>query len=122
MRLLIVDDSKAMRSILASYAEQLGCETVQAEDGLKALDTLRTDRAFGAALIDWDMPNMSGIELLKAIRADEDYDGIKCMMVTAQNSFDKVSEALSSGAEDYLMKPLDQEMLAEKLRLLGLLS
>lgn len=120
MRLLIVDDSKTMRSILSNYARHLGCETAEAEDGCAALQRLEDDVHFDAALIDWDMPRMNGLDLLKAIRANADYDGMKTMMVTSQSSFDRVTEALAHGADDYLMKPLDEEMLAEKLRLLGL--
>lgn len=122
MRLLIVDDSKTMRSILSAYARQLDCETVEAEDGRLALDRLEYDSDFDAVLIDWDMPNMNGLELLKHIRGNPQFDGIKAMMVTSQSSFDRVSQALTIGADDYLMKPLDEAMLADKLRLLGLLN
>ncbi len=122
MRLLIVDDSKTMRSILSAYARQLACETVEAEDGRLALDRLEHDSDFDAVLIDWDMPNMNGLELLKEIRGNPQFDGIKAMMVTSQSSFDRVSQALTIGADDYLMKPLDEAMLADKLRLLGLLN
>ncbi len=120
MRILIVDDSKAMRTILSNYAGRLGAETVDVPDGMAALERLDSDFQFDAALIDWDMPGMTGIELLKAIRARSEYDSMKTMMVTAQTSFSYVSEALAHGADDYLMKPLDEAMLAEKLRLLGL--
>lgn len=122
MRLLIVDDSKTMRSILSAYARQLACETVEAEDGRLALERLERDSDFDAVLIDWDMPNMNGLELLKEIRGNPQFDGIKAMMVTSQSSFDRVSQALTIGADDYLMKPLDEAMLADKLRLLGLLN
>lgn len=122
MRLLIVDDSKTMRAILASYARELGCETAEAEDGCAALERLASDAPFDAALVDWDMPRMDGFELVKAIRARPDCAGVKLMMVTSQNSMDRVAAALGNGADDYLMKPLDQEMLAGKLRLLGLVA
>ncbi len=122
MRLLIVDDSKTMRSILSTYARNLKCDTAEAEDGLDALAKLEQSDRFDAILIDWDMPRMNGIELLKIVRANPEYDSVKTMMVTAQSSYSGVTEALSLGADDYLMKPLDEEMFAEKLRLLGLVS
>ncbi len=122
MRLLIVDDSATMRSILTTYASRLGCECAQAEDGCAALERLEFDSAFDAALIDWDMPRMNGLDLLKAIRADPQFDGMKTMMVTAQSSASRVAEALTLGADDYLMKPLDEEMFTDKLRLLGLIE
>ena len=122
MRLLIVDDSKTMRSILSTYARNLQCETAEAEDGLDALAKLERSDRFDGILIDWDMPRMNGIELLKVIRANPEYDSVKTMMVTAQSSYSGVTEALSLGADDYLMKPLDEEMFTEKLRLLGLVS
>lgn len=122
MRLLLVDDSKTMRSILASYAGNLGIESVGAEDGIAALDTLQRDSDFDAVLIDWDMPRMDGITLLKELRADPAFDHIKTMMVTAQSSYDRLSEALTLGADDYLMKPIDEAMFTDKLRLLGLVA
>ncbi|AOS45615.1 Chemotaxis protein CheY [Lacunisphaera limnophila] len=121
MRLLIVDDSKTMRSLLCSYAQDIQGETVEAADGLEALARLEEQvTPFDAALLDWDMPRMNGLELLKAIRTEPRYDGMKIMMVTANSTQDGVIEALSAGADDYLMKPLDGEMFADKLRLLGL--
>ena len=122
MRILIVDDSKTMRAILVSYARNLECESVEAEDGEKALSYLDRDADFEAVLIDWDMPRMNGLELLRAIRADPRFDGLKALMVTSQTSYERVAEALNMGADDYLMKPLDAEMLAEKLRILGLVN
>ena len=122
MRILIVDDSKTMRAILASYSTHLGCESVEAEDGEKALSYLDRDAAFEAVLIDWDMPKMNGLELLRAIRSDPRFDALKALMVTSQTSYDRVAEALNLGADDYLMKPLDEDMLAEKLRILGLVN
>lgn len=122
MRLLIVDDSKTMRSILSSYARNHGCETVEAEDGVDALEKLAADKNFDAILIDWDMPRMNGLELLKIVRGDPAHNGVKTMMITAQSSFDRVSEALDQGADDYLMKPLDESMFVDKLRFIGILT
>jgi two-component system chemotaxis response regulator CheY len=122
MRLLIVDDSKTMRSMLSSFARRQGGHVVEAVDGFDALTKLEEYPEFDAALIDWDMPRMNGLELLKSIRANPAYDGMKTMMVTANTSFTAISDALTLGADDYLMKPLDEEMFADKLRLMGLVT
>jgi two-component system chemotaxis response regulator CheY len=122
MRLLIVDDSKTMRTMLSSYAQALNCEVAVAEDGVAALEKLEESTDYDAILIDWDMPRMNGLELLKAIKANPALDGAKTMMVTAQSSMDRVSEALTLGADDYLMKPFDEPMVADKLRLLGIVA
>jgi two-component system, chemotaxis family, chemotaxis protein CheY len=120
MKLLVVDDSKTMRTMLCTYARKLDCTTAEAADGCDALLRLDDSGPFDAALIDWDMPRMNGFDLLKVIRSIREHDHMKIMMVTAQSSFDRVAEALGAGADDYLMKPLDEEMFVDKLRLLGL--
>ena len=122
MRLLIIDDSSTMRAILCTYSRNLGFETVEAEDGCQALDRLKDSGPFDALLVDWDMPRMNGFQLLKAVRADATYAGVKILMVTAQNTYEKVAEAIACGADDFLMKPLDEQMFVEKLCLLGLVS
>lgn len=122
MRILVVDDSFTMRAILCTYVRNLGFETVEAADGLEALEQLATKGPFECILIDWDMPRMNGLELLKAIRAKQEFAGMKVLMVTAQNTYEKVAEAVSTGADDFLMKPLDEQMFVEKLCLLGIVS
>lgn len=122
MRLLIVDDSFTMRSILATYARNLSIETLEAADGLKALEVLEGGEPIDAVLIDWDMPRMDGFELLCRIRSQPRWKELKLLMVTAQNTQDKVTQALAAGADDYLMKPLDEQMFVEKLCILGFVS
>lgn len=119
MRMLIIDDSRAMRTLLTSYARELAFETVDAADGKQALEQLRKYPSTEIALVDWDMPVMNGLEFVKAVRAQRSYDDIKLMMVTAQTASGAVEEALLSGANDFLMKPLTKEMLEDKLRILG---
>ena len=122
MRVLIVDDSRTMRKILCAYAREQGFDTVEAEDGVEALDLLQDEVPFDAALIDWDMPRMDGLTLLKEVRADPQWDNMKVVMVTAQSDINCVAAALAAGADDYLMKPLDEDMFIEKLRLVGLVA
>ena len=123
MKILIVDDSKAMRTFLDYLVkDQLRCDTIQAEDGCHALEVLQTQRDFDLALVDWDMPRMNGLEFVKAVRANPIYAGIKLMMVTTQNSMDRVAAALQAGASDFLMKPVTKEALGDKLRVLGVVA
>jgi two-component system chemotaxis response regulator CheY len=123
--MLIIDDSKAMRGFLDALAVELSFTTVQAEDGRDALAKLMENdptEPFDIALVDWDMPHMSGIEFVEVVRRNRDYDNLKLMMVTANNTVEKLTQALEAGANDFLMKPVTKESLAEKLQILGLLD
>jgi two-component system, chemotaxis family, chemotaxis protein CheY len=120
MRLLIVDDSKAMRTMLSAYARDLGYETNEACDGIDAIEALERSQDYDGILLDWDMPKMDGLTLLKILREDRRFDAIKIMMVTAQGSYENVAQSLELGANDYLMKPFDEQMFGEKMKILGL--
>jgi two-component system, chemotaxis family, chemotaxis protein CheY len=119
MRMLIIDDSRAMRRLLSGFGQTLGFETSEAEDGEKALEAVMTQPRFDVALVDWDMPVMNGLEFIQNIRANPAFNYLKLMMVTAQTSPEYLVKALENGADDYLMKPLTQEMFDDKLRVLG---
>ena len=121
--MLIVDDSKAMRTFLQHLATELSFQTEEAEDGRVGLSKLiKNDprEPFDVALIDWDMPVMNGLELVQTVRRNKDFDSLKVMMVTTQNTMERVSTALEAGANDFLMKPVTKESLEEKLQILGL--
>ena len=120
--MLVIDDSKTMRSFLSYIARDLGFQTQEACDGLDALEVVRKSDPFVVALVDWDMPRMNGLDFVKAIRADPAHADLKLMMVTAQSSLTAVVEALECGANDYLMKPITKEMVADKLRVLGVIE
>lgn len=120
MRMLIVDDSHTMRAILGAYARDLSFDTREASDGRQGLSLFLESGPFDAVLVDWDMPRMNGLDLLREIRRASGNRATKVLMVTAMNTFSDVSRALSEGADDYLMKPIDERMFAEKLCLLGL--
>ena len=122
MRVLIIDDSMAMRRMLSAYVSELKAETAVATDGQDALDVLAREGAFDAALVDWDMPRMNGMEFVRAVRADDRWASMKLVMVTAHISQDDIVEALETGADDYLMKPVSADMIEDKLRLLGLVA
>lgn len=116
-----MDDSRSVRLVLRSVLRDLGYETVEAGDGREALDILAKDSAITLMLVDWNMPVMTGLQFVFAVRSDERLDGIPIMMITTEVSMGHVEAALSAGANEYLMKPFDRDQLATKLRLIGLL-
>jgi two-component system, chemotaxis family, chemotaxis protein CheY len=125
MRMLIIDDSKPMRTLLASMAREISFLPQEAADGCMALDMLvRNDprEPFAVALVDWEMPCMNGLEFVQTVRRNSSFDGLKLMMITTQNSMERVDEALKAGADDFLMKPITREMLVDKLQILGVLD
>jgi two-component system, chemotaxis family, chemotaxis protein CheY len=119
MRALIVDDSRFVRGYLRKLLEEKGVECEEAADGQAGLARLHGDRTFDLALLDWNMPVMNGLEMLKELRS-EGFSGIKVMMVTTEAENDFIVRALDAGADEYLMKPFDDEALNEKLAMLGL--
>ncbi len=120
MKALIIDDSRAMRMFLGNIVKEMGLEVVEAGDGLEALKRLENDMPIDVALVDIDMPNMNGMEFLAEARKNPAYADVKMMMVTSHTTMDSVEQALTIGAQDYLMKPLTKEMLQDKFRVLGL--
>ena len=122
MRALIIDDSRAMRSILSVILGDLSCQVEQAGDAEAAASMLETDHDFDFVLVDWNLPGMSGLDLVKIIRNNSELNAIRLMMVTTETQLDRVREALAAGADEYIMKPFDKDMLLEKLTLLGIES
>ena len=120
MRALVIEDSRAMRSILAGILGDVGFEAVLVADAEEALARLDKDHEFDFALVDWNLPAMSGLELVRAIRELSALEEIRLMMVTTETQLGRVREALEAGADEYIMKPFDREMLLEKLALLGI--
>jgi two-component system chemotaxis response regulator CheY len=120
VRTLVIEDSRAMRSILAGILGEVGFEVTLAADAEEALALLDKDRYFELALVDWNLPAMSGLDLVKAIRERPTHNDIRLMMVTTETELVRVQEALEAGADEYIMKPFDKEMLLEKLVLLGI--
>jgi len=109
-----------MRSILAGILGEVGFEVTLAADAEEALAVLDEDAYFELALVDWNLPAMSGLDLVKEIRRRPSYNDIRLMMVTTETELARVQEALEAGADEYIMKPFDREMLLEKLALLGI--
>jgi two-component system chemotaxis response regulator CheY len=121
MRTLIVDDSRFVRGYLRGLLEEKGIECEEAADGQAGMDQLKSRPPYDLALVDWNMPVMNGLDMLKQLRA-EGYGEIKVMMVTTEAENDYILRALDAGADEYLMKPFDDEALTEKLVMLGLVE
>ena len=121
MRALIVDDSRFVRGYLRGLLEELGIECEEAADGQAGMDQLHAGVAFDLALVDWNMPVMDGLEMLRQLRAQE-FDDMKVLMVTTEAENEFITRALDAGADEYLMKPFDEEALSEKLAMLGLVE
>jgi two-component system, chemotaxis family, chemotaxis protein CheY len=121
VRALIVDDSRYVRVFLRGMLEERGIECAEAGDGQAGLDQLHAGVPFDVALVDWNMPVMDGLEMLKQLRA-EGFAVMKVMMVTIEAENDFILRALDAGADEYLMKPFDDEALSEKLAMLGLVE
>lgn len=119
MRAIVVDDSSAMRAILKMIMKKAGFEVLEAGNGREALEVLGKSGAVDLALVDWNMPEMNGFELIQAVRANHDYDKTKLVMVTTEADIDEVSKALAAGADEYIMKPFTREVVVEKLQMLG---
>lgn len=120
LRALVVDDSRSMRAILRRALEQCGFEVVEAVNGRDAVERLALMRIPDIALVDWNMPEMTGIEFVTTVRSDHSYDGMRIVMVTTETEIEQVQRALSAGANEYVMKPFTKEVLLDKLTMLGL--
>ena len=115
MKILTVDDFSTMRRIIRNMLRQLGYSNiVEAEDGTVALSLLKREKV-DFVISDWNMPNMSGLELLKAIRADEHLKPTPFLLVTAEALKENVVEAVKAGVNNYVVKPFTAEMLKEKI-------
>ncbi len=121
MRALIVDDSRATRTIIKRMLTDVGFEVVEATDGVDALRRLNEIGQTDVLLVDWNMPEMNGYDLICAIRGDRRYDKVPLMMVTSETEMGQMAKALEAGANEYVMKPFSKEVIAEKLALLGVL-
>lgn len=125
-RAMVIDDSKAIRLILTRTLCELGYEVSQAANGAEALRSLERGPAamegYTLILVDWNMPEMNGLEFVKRIRANEKFSDVKLMMVTTETQPEQMIAALEAGANEYVMKPFTREIIEDKLRLLGALQ
>lgn len=115
MKILVVDDFSTMRRIIKNLLRDLGfTNTHEADDGNTALPQLQTGN-FDFLVTDWNMPGMQGIDLLKAVRADENLKNMPVLMVTAESKREQIIEAAQAGVNGYIVKPFTAATLNEKL-------
>jgi two-component system chemotaxis response regulator CheY len=117
---LIVDDSKVIRMVARKILEELSFETLEAADGQEALDACKK-KLPDAVLLDWNMPVMSGIEFLRELRALPGGSGPIVVFCTTENDIQHIQEAIEAGANEYIMKPFDSEIIQAKFSQVGLL-
>jgi len=118
MRAIVIDDSRAMRMIVRRVLAGLDFECVEASDGRDALAKLEAMPVPALAVVDWNMPNMTGYEFVQHARKIAAFDAIRIVMVTTEVEMERVAAALAAGADDYLMKPFTADALADKVRTL----
>jgi two-component system chemotaxis response regulator CheY len=118
---MVVDDSRAVRLILRRTLEKFGYQVFEARHGKEALTVLEKEPQIGLMLVDWNMPEMNGLDLVRAVRADPDRARMVLMMVTTETEIEQMVRALAAGANEYVMKPFTEEVITDKLRLLGVI-
>ena len=122
MLALVVDDSRAMRSILTRLLSGLGFDVAQAGDGAEALSVLDAGTRPDVILVDWNMPVMDGLQFVVELRSRREFRGVTLMMVTTESEHAQMVRALAAGAHEYLVKPFTPDAIAAKLALLGLVA
>jgi len=122
VRAIVIDDSRAIRTILGGMLREMGFEVCEAVHGRDALMQLKADDPPALAMLDWNMPEMNGFDLLKKIRANRAFDDMRIVMVTTETEMSQMVRALEAGANEYVMKPFTREVIREKLQLLGILG
>ena len=118
---LIVDDSRVVRRFAREILQDLDFQTLEAENGSVALEQCR-QRMPDLILLDWNMPVMNGIEFLKELRAAPGGDRPKIVFCTTESEIGRIREAISAGADEYIMKPFDSDIVAGKVAQVGLLD
>ncbi len=118
---MVVDDSKVVRTVSRRILEDLGYDVVEAEDGQDALNKAK-EGVPELILLDWNMPVMNGLEFLLAFRQFKEHASTKVIFCTTENDITKIQEAIASGADEYVMKPFDSEIIKGKLQQLGMID
>ncbi len=118
MRALVIDDSRAVRLIIGQILREVGLEVLEAGHGGEGLEQLRRNPDVELVLVDWNMPQMNGLDFVRHVRSQPAYAGVRILMVTTETESEQVARALAAGANEYLMKPFTKEVLVAKLNLL----
>jgi two-component system chemotaxis response regulator CheY len=122
MKAMVVDDSRPIRRIEGAILRELGFEIIEAGNGRQALERLQDGELPIVILVDWNMPEMNGLDFIRAVRSEARFKDIVMLMVTTEIETSQMLRALNAGAHDYLMKPFQPEGLVDKLRLLGVVN
>ena len=117
---LVVDDSRVVRKVARRIVEDLGLSCEEAEDGVEALKACQAKMP-EAVLLDWNMPNMNGLEFLTALRAEPNGGEPKVVFCTTENDMSYIQKALEAGADEYIMKPFDAEIIETKFQQVGII-
>jgi len=119
MRTLVIDDSRVVRVIIGNILREMGMEVVEAANGLEGLDQLRNCPDIDLVLVDWNMPEMDGLEFIRTVRTQSIYDAVRLVMVTSETESEQVMRAFNAGANEYVMKPFTKDVLVAKINLLN---
>jgi two-component system chemotaxis response regulator CheY len=119
MRALIIDDTRISRLIVDGILKGIGVETHEASNGNEALKILQHEGPFDVVLLDWNMPEMNGLQFVTKVRKNKKYDRMKIIMLTVESHLKDMAEVLEAGANEYLIKPAREKALLEKLALVG---
>jgi two-component system chemotaxis response regulator CheY len=122
MRALVIDDSRAVRLIIGQILREVGMEVVEAGDGVEGLEQMKRHPDVALVLVDWNMPQMNGLDFIRALRAQRGDGAVRILMVTSEAEGGQVARALDAGADEYVMKPFTREVLVAKLNLLDVLE
>jgi two-component system chemotaxis response regulator CheY len=117
---LVVDDSRVVRKVARRILEDLGFDVAEAGDGVEALAWVRTAMP-DVVLLDWNMPVMNGLEFLRQLRQEPGGEAPRVVFCSVENDLDRIRQALDEGANEYIMKPFDGDIIASKLALAGAL-
>jgi two-component system chemotaxis response regulator CheY len=115
LKALVIDDSRAMRTIIGQILKSIGYEVMDAGNGREGLQRINELGPPHLILVDWNMPEMNGIDFVRALRSDRKYDDVRVMMVTTETEMKRMAEALEHGANEYVMKPFTRDVILQKL-------
>ena len=121
MRVLVIDDSRAMLAILRKIMSEVGFDVITASNGREGLEKLEENAAdVQLALVDWNLPEMNGYDFVCTVRSNPAFESVKLIMVTTETERENMAKALDAGADEYVMKPFTAATIIEKLELLGI--
>ncbi len=119
---MVVDDSRAIRMILRRTLADLGWDVCEAANGREAFGLMESTPGIELVLVDWNMPEVNGLEFVRLVRGRDRFRRTKLMMVTTETQVEQMTEAIEAGANEYVMKPFTKDVIAGKLRIMGLVQ